>query len=161
MPKERKMLIFIFLGIVVLVIAGVFIFYHVVFSGTNPPLPKSTVKIGNTIFSVELATTMAQQTKGLSGRAGLAPNDGMLFLFGSPSVQNFWMKGMDFAIDIIWIGNGKVLGFVQGAEPQLGMPMWGLKIYSSPKNVDAVLEVPAGAVAQDGITIGEPVQISQ
>ena len=83
----------------------------------------------------------------------------MLFVFSSPGIQNFWMKDMNFPIDIIWISGGKVAGFAQDAEPQPGVPLWRLTIYTSPNNVDQVLEVPAGTVAKDGITIGAPVVI--
>jgi uncharacterized membrane protein (UPF0127 family) len=134
---------------------------------------------------VELATTVIQQAKGLSGRTGLGENDGMLFLFNRPAIQSFWMKDMNFPIDIIWIGStpsmdstgspqassgqaaltadgqtGKVLGFEQNAPtPKPGAQLWQLPIYSSPDGVDTVLEVPAGTVAKNGITVGEPVVI--
>lgn len=168
------------LGIVLILIAiGVFLVWRVVFSGANPDLPRGTVTIGGTTFSVELATTMVQQAKGLSGRTGLGENDGMLFLFGSSTVQNFWMKGMNFPLDMIWIGSttstgsgqatltaggqtGKVLGFAQNVPaPAPGTQLWQLPIYSSPDGVDTVLEVAAGTVAKDGITIGEPVTIQR
>lgn len=81
----------------------------------------------------------------------------MLFPFGSGGIQNFWMKDMNFPIDIVWISEGKVAGFVRDAEPQPGAPLWKLTIYTSPDNVDQVLEVPAGTVAKDGLKMGDSV----
>lgn len=143
------------LGTILIVFAGI-VAYFFVFHRANPPLIKNTVKIGNAAFEVEIASTTTEQTRGLSFRDGLSEGAGMLFLFNRPSVQSFWMKDMKFSIDIIWIGGGKVLGFVENAAPQ---PVWGLKIYYSPDGTDKVLEVNAGTVARDGIKVGDAVQI--
>ena len=126
--------------------------------GENPPLPNETIEIKKTTFVVELATTAIEQTRGLSFRQNLEPNHGMLFLFGSGSVQNFWMKDMNFPIDMIWISGSRVVGFAENAAPQPGDPLWKLKIYSSPDRTDKVLEVPAGTVAKDAIAVGDVIQ---
>ena len=130
-------------------------------SGENPHLATESLKIRSTTFTVEIASTMLQKNDGLSFRPDLAPGHGMIFLFSSPGVQGFWMKDMNFALDMIWIGNGKVLGFTQNAAPQPGAQPWQLKIYSSPKGTDTVLEVPAGTVASDDIRVGDSVVISE
>jgi len=150
----KKMIFIIIVAIIVVVIAVLGV-WHLVLSRPNPPLRTDKFTIGDNIFSVEVASTTMEQTRGLSGRAGLEKNEGMLFLFSSSGVQNFWMKDMNFPIDIIWIGDGKVLGFAENAEPQPGVPLWKLKIYSSPDDVDTVLEVNAGTVTDDGIKIGD------
>jgi uncharacterized membrane protein (UPF0127 family) len=145
-------LVIFILALVVLLLA----WYMV--SRPNPPLAASTVHIGGDAFSVELATSSLTQARGLSGRTGLGENAGMLFLFNKPGVQNFWMKDMQFPIDIIWIGDGKVLGFAQNAPaPASGAMLWQLPVYSSPDGVDTVLEVQAGTVAKDNIKVGDAV----
>jgi len=128
--------------------------------GENPQLPSEMLQIDNATFTVEVASTMLQKTNGLSFRSGLAPGHGMLFLFNAPAIQNFWMKDMNFPIDIIWIGGGKVLGFAQNAAPQPGVLLWQLTIYSSPDGTDQVLEVPAGTVTEDDIHAGDFVMVS-
>jgi uncharacterized protein len=168
MSPSKKMIIF---GIVLILIAlGVLFVWRTVLSRPNPPLPQNTVRIGSTTFTVEFATTVTEQTRGLSGRQSLADGTGMLFPFSRPRVQSFWMKDMNFPIDMIWIGSttltasgrtGIVLGFAQNAKPQPGTPLWGLKIYTSPGGVDTVLEVPAGTVTKDGIKVGEPVILNE
>jgi uncharacterized membrane protein (UPF0127 family) len=167
--KKKKMTI---LGTVLILVAlGVFLVWRLAFSGVNPQLPGAKVTIGNTTFSAELATTMTQQAKGLSGRTGLGANEGMLFIFDRPRIQNFWMKDMNFPIDIIWIGSttlnatgqtSEVLGFAQNAPiPTPGMQLWELPIYTSPDGVDTVLEVAAGTVAKNNIIAGESVMIAK
>lgn len=154
--KPIHMTILIFIA-VVLILVGVFLLWHAVLSKMpNPPLPAGEIMIDKNVFTVEMATTTAEQMQGLSFRASLAQGSGMLFTF-SPGVQNFWMKDMNFSIDMIWIANGKVAGFVENAAPQPGVPLWKLTIYTSPNGVDRVLEVNAGTVAKDNIQVGDPV----
>lgn len=158
MLKTKMILIVVIAILVVLcVILGI---WRLVFSRPNPPLHITRITIENAVFSVEVASTTIEQARGLSGRAGLGQNEGMLFLFNSPGVQNFWMNDMKFPIDMVWIGGGKVLGFAENALPQPGAPLWSLRIYSSPGGVDTVLEVNAGTVAKDGIKVGDVVTIS-
>ena len=159
MSRKKKMIIF---GIVLILIAlGVFLIWRTVFSRPNPLLPQNIVRIGKTTFKVELATSTMAQARGLSGRQSLADGTGMLFPFSRPGIQSFWMKDMNFPIDMIWIGGNKVLGFAENAEPQPGTPMWGLKLYHSPDGVDTVLEVPDGTVEKDGIKVRDAVIITQ
>jgi hypothetical protein len=151
-------MILLIVGIILIVaaVAGGVWWYTRILHGCNPPLPRQTIQIGNTSFDVEMATTMIEQACGLSGREGLGDNQGMLFTFGSGSTQNFWMKDMTFALDMIWISGGKVAGFTQDVPPPPPNTMlWQLKIYPSPPNVDTVLEVNAGTVAKDGIQVGD------
>ncbi len=146
--------------VIILILAGVFLLWHgVVSKSENPPLPTEEIRVGNAVFSVELATTTLEQMRGLSFRSGLAEGKGMLFIFSSGGIQNFWMKDMNFPIDMIWISGNTVAGFAQNADPQPGVPLWRLTIYTSPNGVDKVLEVPAGTVAKDGIMLGDPVVI--
>lgn len=156
--NHRAMFIIIFISII-LVLAGVFFLWHLVLSrAPNPPLKTGQISIGSNVFAVELATTTIEQARGLSFRPSLTEGTGMLFTF-SPSVQNFWMKDMNFPIDMIWIAGNKVAGFAENAQPQPGVPLWGLKIYTSPDGVDKVLEVNANTVTRDNVQIGSPVTI--
>lgn len=66
----------------------------------------------------------------------------MLFVFPEARVQHFWMKGMKFPLDIIWIKGGKIVGVEEGAQPTAGLA--APAIFQSPLPVDMVLEVLAG-----------------
>ncbi len=166
---KKEMGIFLSLGII-LIGLGAAASYLFLFRHANPPLPKNAVKIGNALFNVELATSTLAQARGLSYRESLGADQGMLFIFSGPSTRHFWMKDMNFPIDIIWIGSrgdgtggnnnsGKVLGFAENAVPQPGAALWSLTIYHSPDGTDKVLEVNAGIVAKYGIKVGDAVQI--
>jgi uncharacterized protein len=159
--KSPTMAITIFLSVALIVLVMLYLWYVFFFHRVNPPLPQNTVTVGDNVFEVEIASTTTEQALGLSGRSGLGDNQGMFFAFNSPGVQNFWMKDMKFSIDIIWIAGNKVAGFAQNAAPQPGVPLWNLKIFTSPNGVDKVLEVNAGTVAKDGIQIGDTVLINK
>ena len=146
--------------LLIIVAAAWFWFFHMAFGVSNPQLPTEKLSIKGNTWSVEMATSSLQQARGLSGRTGLGPNDGMLFVFNGGGVQNFWMKDMNFSLDMIWISGNTVAGFAQDAEPQPGAPLWKLKIYTSPYNVDKVLEVVDGTVAKYNIKVGDIVTIA-
>jgi len=148
--------IIIFLAVILIVI-DVFYIWHFVFSKTpNMQLATGEISIGKNVFTVEMATTSIEEARGLSFRASLAEGTGMLFTF-NPGVQQFWMKDMNFPIDIIWIASGKVAGVIENAQPEPGVSLMNLKRYTSPNGVDRVLEVNAGTVLGDGIKVGDAV----
>ena len=110
-------------------------------------------------FKVSLADTPLKRAKGLSGIKSLSATEGMLFLFDKPAIQYFWMKDMLIPIDIIWISNGRVVGFVENAQPEPDVPTYKLKKYPSPETVDYVLEAKAGTVRRISLQVGDPVSI--
>lgn len=128
--------------------------------GENPPLPEESFSVDDAQFTVEIASTMLEQSRGLSFRPSLGASDGMLFIFPTGSTQTFWMKDMNFALDMIWISGNTVAGFAQNAPaPAPGTQLWELPIYTSPVNTDKVLEVDAGTVAKYHIKVGDTVTI--
>lgn len=60
--------------------------------------------------------------RGLGGRAGLAEDRGMLFIYPVMSTRCFWMKNMRFAIDIIWTDDTKKVTHVEKNVPPDSYP---------------------------------------
>ena len=109
------------------------------------------VKIAGQIIKVDLASTPEAQMRGLSGRGELKENEGMLFIFDSPGRRPFWMKDMNFAIDIIWLAEDlKVVYIKKDALPEL-YP----EIYSAEENARYVLEVVAGFSEKNNLKEGD------
>src|SRR3989344_9082121 len=52
---------------------------------------------------VEVADSEVERAQGLSGRKVLAEQTGILFVFPTAEQHAFWMKDMNFALDIIWL----------------------------------------------------------
>jgi len=71
------------------------------------------VKISGEKIKVELALTPENQEKGLSNISSIGENEGMLFIFEKPLIHNFWMKDMNFPIDIIWIDKDMKVIFIE------------------------------------------------
>lgn len=158
MSAQKSMTLSASLGIIVIGLVGIAAYFFL-FHRANPPLKHNEIKIGRAMFSVEVVRTTVERARGLSFRPGLTDGGGMLFLFGSPAVQRFWMKDMRFPLDMIWIGGNTVLGFAENVPPPArGTLLWGLPVYRSPAGTDAVLEVNAGAVKASGIEVGDAVE---
>ena len=119
----------------------------------------ATVKVGTDELQAEIADTSPLQARGLGYRNGLEPGTAMLFVFKEASVRTFWMKGMRFCLDIVWIENGMIVGAAESVCPMPGAPDADLPRYSSPADVQYVLEVPAGWLEMHAYGAGTPVEI--
>jgi uncharacterized membrane protein (UPF0127 family) len=120
------------------------------------------VTVGDVQVPVEVANTDRERQLGLGERDGLLPGTGMLFVFdGTPAVRNFWMGGMRFCLDIVWVNDGEITGAAQSTCP--GPPDEGqdaIHRHSSPGVAEFVLEVPAGFLAANDLGVGSPVTFS-
>jgi uncharacterized membrane protein (UPF0127 family) len=105
----------------------------------------------------ELAEGEAARERGLSGRAKLEDGRGMLFVYRDHVERTYWMKGMRFPIDIVWIDRGRV----SGVERDLPVPQGDVPLYSSRGPADRVLEVPAGWAARHGVEPGDRVVVEK
>ena len=122
------------------------------------PLQTAEITVGGVPLTVELAYQPADTSRGLGYRDSLEPGTGMLFLFPSPGPRSFWMRGMRFCLDIIWIEGGEVVGAAESVCPEpAGTPDSDLPSYTSPEPVTYVLEVPAGWLDAHRLGAGSPV----
>lgn len=121
-------------------------------SAAQPPLPTARIRVNGTFLTVERATAPEQQQQGLSFRKALT-DDGMLFVFPTSEVRTFWMRGMRFPLDIVFIQDGFVLN-VTANVPAPSKIAEIPSIVSSAAQADAVLELRAGRAAELGIQTG-------
>jgi hypothetical protein len=61
------------------------------------------IRIGAQHFVVEVAASPAERNRGLSGHRPLARRAGMWFVFPEVGMPGFWMRGMRFPIDLVWV----------------------------------------------------------
>ena len=120
------------------------------------------VRIGGATFLVEIAGTPAERTRGLSGRDGMAPGTGMLFVRETGLAGNIWMKDMRFPLDLIWISEECAVADISHdvAAPTAGTPDSQLRSYSSSEPAVYTLEVNAREAERLGIAIGAPVRFT-
>ena len=66
--------------------------------------------VGGKQVAAEVADTPQERAIGLMGRASLAPDAGMLFVYPDEAVRSFWMKNTRIPLSIAFINDdGKVL----------------------------------------------------
>ena len=114
------------------------------------------VKIAGQEIKVDLALTDGEQAQGLSGRPSLAEDEGMLFVFANPGKYLFWMKDMNFPIDMIWLSSDlKVVYIEKNATPESYPETFG----PGPNDGEAkyVLEVVSGFSDKNNLQVGDEV----
>jgi uncharacterized protein len=115
------------------------------------------VKIAGQNIKVDLALTNAEREQGLSARVALAENNGMLFVFERSGNYPFWMKNMNFPIDIIWINEDmKVIYIKKDARPESYPETYGPDI--SEGDAKYVLEVVSGFSGRNNLKEGDKIE---
>ena len=120
-----------------------------------------SLQIGENTIEADLADTIAKRTKGLSGRKSLGENEGMFFEFPIKGKHGFWMKDMNFPIDIIWIADNKIIGVEENVDPQIGSSFVQLKTYYPEVLVNYVLEIASDGFKKLDIKIEDLVKINK
>lgn len=85
----------------------------------HPQKPQgASVSYHGYTLPVSIADTPQALEKGLSGTAMLAPDTGMLFIFKTPGQYGFWMKDMQYPLDIIWLDSSfKIVHIEENVTP--------------------------------------------
>ncbi|MDP3973735.1 MAG: DUF192 domain-containing protein [Candidatus Daviesbacteria bacterium] len=122
------------------------------------PEASSVVGINDREIKVEIADDQAKRSKGLGGRESLASDSGMLFIFPDKGQYSFWMKGLKFPLDLIWIRDDTIVDIIENVpSPRPNQQDEDLPIYQSRIEVDKVLEVNAGVVERFQIKVGDKI----
>ena len=117
--------------------------------GPSEPLTITT-RNGSHDFSVEIADTPAEQTRGMMFREEMGEDTGMLFEFAAPRVSSIWMRNTPLPLDILFVrANGQILKIEHMAQPYSERSM------SSGGVVSAVLEIQGGRAQTLGIAPGD------
>lgn len=124
--------------------------------GENPEFV-NFIKQGLKI-KVEVVATPYQVAKGLMFRENMAQDSGMLFVFPNSEARSFWMKNTLIPLDIIFISKDKkIVDIKENFEPcpktQMICP-----VYNSTAESMYVVEVNAGIVGKNKISIGDIVE---
>ena len=129
-------------------------------SSTENPIKGPFVRVDEVVFPVELAAESEERIRGLSGRASLNSGMGMLFVFEKAERFRFWMKEMQFTLDIVWIGpDCQVVDVSENVPfPDPSTPLGELPWYSPESPAQYVLEINGSEAAYLGLGIGDPVK---
>jgi uncharacterized protein len=106
-------------------------------------------------LTLELADETAEQEVGLSGRKSMRRDHGMLFSFPAGAIPGFWMKGMLFPLDFVWIDTNKVITQIDRNIRPESYPHLILR----PKGeVRYVIEVNAGVADELHLSLGQEIE---
>lgn len=114
--------------------------------------PRTAVlRMGTSEITAEVVKTPESRSQGLSGRPSLSPRTGMFFVFDALGRYGFWMKDMQFPVDVVWLGDDlSIVHMWQDASPD-SFPA----VLTPDTLARYVLEVPAGAARAAGVSIGD------
>jgi len=149
-------------GIVAVIALGLFI----VASVTTPAVAETSTDVtfetgslviesggGSHPFTIELARSPEQRSRGLMFRETMAPDAGMLFIYPRRQRISMWMKNTILPLDMLFIdSDGTIVRIAEWTQPH------SLRTIESGGRVLGVLELNAGTSARLGIAVGDRVR---
>ncbi|MEA4910770.1 MAG: DUF192 domain-containing protein [Candidatus Elulimicrobiales bacterium] len=122
-------------------------------------------KNGDKIF-LEIANTPESRAQGLSGKTAFKTfeenekliTEGMLFVFDKPETSSFWMKDMNFDLDIIWLDESFNIVHIEKAlaSSYNSLNPDASQTFSNGANLAKyVLEVKMGTVERFNLKVGD------
>ena len=155
MASKKRFLKFFLAGFLILIAIIIFVLSRQPRQGGAAVM---NIYINKQAIKAEVARTPYQFYQGLSKRASLCPDCGMLFVFSDFDERTFVMRDMMFPLDIIFIAKGKVVKVYENLAPEGDKPQ---NLYNSEVPADQVLEINAGQAKAWGIKIGDELTMWQ
>ena len=104
------------------------------------------------MFTVEIAETEEQRSRGLMFRQRLPEDRGMLFDFGKPRPVSMWMKNTYISLDMLFIREDGTIAYIAENTVPKSLDTIGVA-----EPVLAVLELAGGVSRKHGIRAGDKV----
>lgn len=111
-------------------------------------LQRITLTAGIHKIDTQVAITGEQHAVGLMYRNQMPPNEGMLFVFGQPTKQCFWMKNTFIPLTAAFVADDGTIVNLENMKPQTAEP------HCSTKPVRYVLEMNQGWFLKKGVRPG-------
>ena len=112
---------------------------------------------GTVSLDVQVADTPDERQRGLMGREGLSPYDGMAFVWEEPVVSSFWMKDTLIPLSIaFWDDAGRIISILD-MDPCTEDPC---PSYGPDEPFVGAVEVDRGALEERGVTLGDRVELT-
>lgn len=155
----KRMSFFLLFGFILLIVGFSFLMVDLRRKELNPNsmLRKAHLVLNGKTIPVEVADQSWSRARGLSGRDSLDDESGMYFVFGTSTIQRFWMNRMKFSIDMIFIQGDTIVSVSSSVPFPRGMEIPA--IVSSGVPADRVLELNAGKAEAWGLKEGTKVQL--
>ncbi len=149
MNNAKLIVIAVCLGALLILLGGLYLFISIPTTEAVPEVPTEAAALPLPAV-IELADTAEKRTQGLSGRASVEDNYGMLFVFPVEASHGFWMKDMRVSIDIVWMADdGRIVHIEHNLSPD-SYP----EVIAPPAPARYVLETRAGYAKEQGWEVG-------
>jgi len=102
------------------------------------------------LWRLEVAGSWLSRLRGLIGRRGLGPGEG-LYLPGTNSIHMLFMR---FAIDVVFVGAPRTDGSRQVVAVRERLAPWTGVVWWV-RGARGVVELPAGSLAASGLKLGD------
>lgn len=109
---------------------------------------------GDKRVGLEVVSTPARIQRGLMHRQHLAPDRGMLFVFGGDRVRSFWMKNTLIPLDMLFVTKDMVVAGVERDTVPLTLESRSIGIPTR-----YVIEVNGGWTAKNGVKAGTKIRL--
>ncbi len=106
---------------------------------------------------VDVAETPKDREQGLMGRSVLPEEEGMLFIYETASAPAFWMKNMNFPLDIIFLGSDKSIVDITTMASPCKTADDACSRYKPNHPSRYILEVMGGFAEKYGVQLGDTV----
>lgn len=131
----------------------IFVIGFIVYPYSKKEKKEPQVCFKNHCFSVKLALTPEEKSKGLMYRGSLDKNKGMLFIYDKEGEYSFWMKNVLIPLDIIWLDKAKKVVYIaENCQPCLEPSCPSIKPEKAAKYV---LEINGGLASEMGLSVGD------
>lgn len=116
-----------------------------------------TVTVGTNIIPVDLLSSDASQGMGPRFWTNLSEGWGVVLYFPTARKVAIWTPDMNFALDAVFVSNGKVVDMVKNMQPCASAA--NCTSYQSSVNADYILELKAGTLDKFGVKLGDSAQL--
>lgn len=124
--------------------------YQTLLQKNTPFEIEGVIISGQKIIKVGIADTPNEQQNGLSNTAFLPENTGMLFIFDTPNKYGFWMKDMNYGLDLLWLDKDmSIVAITENVTPDT-YP----NVFYPPVPVSYVLEINSFEASKIGFSTG-------
>lgn len=128
-------------------------------AGGNSEYRSAVIQLGDQTLQVQVPTSLRTQELGLGGRYTMRETEGMYWDLSTTLQPAFWMKGMRFPLDFIWLDGGKVVEVTTDVQPLSGPDQADPPVLRPAEVVDGVIEVVGGFVNRHDVHVGDAVVV--
>ena len=144
--KKTKLARRLVASVVIIIVAFIILTFAIKLQNELP-----SVRLGDVVIAVEIATSSQEKQKGLCCRDSLPEKHGMLFVYNNEGNYRFWMKDTRFPLDMFWINSEKKIVHIEENVQPSSFP----KTFGSNTEAQYVLETNSGFARTNNVQIGD------